>query len=70
MSPWQAAFLAVSAVLREPLDEASRALDEQARARATVLLGDLRSTSRETRARAIAQHLTDVVAAIDEMRLV
>lgn len=68
-SGWESAFLAVSAVLGEPLEESVRALGDEGAARAAAMLGGLRSESREQRARAIASGVSEVAVALDAMRL-
>ncbi|HXN31420.1 MAG TPA: hypothetical protein VN894_06135 [Polyangiaceae bacterium] len=67
--PWQEAFLAVSLVLGEPLEESLSAIGEGATLRAPLLLRGLRSSSREVRAHAIARAVAPVAVALDEMRL-
>jgi hypothetical protein len=67
--PWQEAFLGVSAVLGEPLEESLGALDPSAMPRDSALLRGLRSSSREARAQAIARAVAPVVVGLDEMRL-
>jgi hypothetical protein len=63
---WQPAFIAVSALVGEPLDATLLALggNEQEK-----LLQGLRAPSRETRAVAIARVAAEVVMALDRLRL-
>ena len=67
--PWQEAFLGVSAVLGETLEESLGALGENAAVHASRLLRGLRSPSRDARAQAIARAVAPVAVALDEMRL-
>jgi hypothetical protein len=60
---WEPAFLAVSALLGEPVDVASAALDEAA-ARA-ALAGPFGSPSRSVRAAAVARVVAALVAELD-----
>jgi hypothetical protein len=66
---WEPAYLAVSAVLGEPLDAAVASLQGGGGARAAVLLKALRSPLREARARALADALSEVALAVDAMSL-
>ena len=66
---WQEAFVGVSAVLGESLDDSRSALCEEQRVKAAVLLRSLRSPSRQTRARAMAGALARVAAELDSLRL-
>jgi hypothetical protein len=64
---WQTAFIAVSALVGEPLDATLLVLgggEGQGK-----LLQGLRAPSRETRARAIARIASEVAAALDRLRL-
>jgi hypothetical protein len=64
---WQPAFIAVSALVGEPLDATLLALgggDPQEK-----LLQGLRAPSRETRALAIARVASEVAVALDRLRL-
>jgi len=63
---WQRAFIAVSALVGEPLDEALLVLGggEQ-----EALLPGLRAPSRATRAVAIARVASEVAMAVDRLRL-
>jgi len=66
MSTWQHAFLATSAALGEPIDDAVAALGDEAKI-AGALEATLRTGTREARARAIAQHLAPIAAELDAM---
>jgi hypothetical protein len=66
---WEPAYLAVSAVLGEPLDSAVACLRDGGTAHAAELLKALRSPSREARARALADAISDVALAVDAMTL-
>ena len=71
-APWEGAFVAVSALLGEPLEAIAGALDDEGRARAGDTLRALASKSREARdgrARAIARAVSEVALAIDALRL-
>jgi len=65
---WEPAFVAVSAIVGVPTDEAAAALGPGGAANAEAVLAALRGGSREARARAIARPLADVAAAIDALR--
>lgn len=67
--PWQEAYLGVSLILGEGLDEAVGALAEPPAGRFAARIEALRSGSRETRARAIAGAVAQVVAGLEEIRL-
>lgn len=68
---WEPAYLAVSAVLGEPLDAAMASLLDGGGGgtRAAALLKGLRSSLREARARALADALSEVALAVDAMSL-
>ncbi|MDP9151301.1 MAG: hypothetical protein M3O36_15365 [Myxococcota bacterium] len=66
---WQAAYLAVSALLGEPVDEALLHVDPASRAGAEEVVRELRSSSRHARGRAIARIVSEVVVALDALRL-
>jgi hypothetical protein len=66
---WEPAYLAVSAVLGEPLDAAVAALGEGGATHAADLLKALRSPSREARARALAHAISEVAVAVEAMSL-
>ena len=66
---WRSAFLATSVLVGEPLDAAIGALGDAAAVGASPLLQELRSSSREARARAIARIMTSVASEVDAARL-
>jgi hypothetical protein len=69
---WEPAYLAVSAVLGEPLDAAMASLPGGGGGggtRVAALLKGLRSPLREARARALADALSEVALAVDAMSL-
>lgn len=66
---WRDAFLATSALLGEPLDAAILAIGDASAVAASQLLRELRSVSRETRARAIARIMTVVASEVEAARL-
>jgi hypothetical protein len=66
---WPEAFLGVSAVLGERLDQSLLALGQEERRQTAELIAALRSSSREVRARGIASAVAAVVVGLDEMRL-
>lgn len=63
---WQNAFVAMSAAIGEPLDAALGALGEEASA-VRALESVLRSSDREKRARALAQHLAPIATELGAM---
>jgi hypothetical protein len=63
---WQPAFIAVSALVGEPLDATLLALGENEQEK---LLQGLRAPFRETRAVAIARVAAEVAMALDRLRL-
>jgi hypothetical protein len=65
---WETAFVAVSVITGEPLDAIAVALGETGRAGAAGIVRALGSTSREARARALAQAISHVALAIDALR--
>jgi hypothetical protein len=65
---WEPAFVAVAALLGEPLDAIEVGLGD-GRQRASELLRSLRSTRRVDRARAIAAALADVAVALEAARV-
>jgi len=67
--PWEPAYLAVSAVLGEPVEAAAACLGGGGAARAAGLLEALRSPSRDARARALAQALSEVALAVESVSL-
>lgn len=66
---WEIAFVAVSALLDEPLEAIVEALDDTGRAIASETLRALASNTREERARALARALSEVAVAVDALRL-
>ncbi len=66
---WQHTFVAMSAVLGEPVDEIVSALGDEHAARCGALLEALRTESRQVRARTMAQHLASVAADVEAMEL-
>jgi hypothetical protein len=65
---WEPAFVAVAAVVGESLDATIAALGDAGTAHAADLLRALRSTSRDTRARALARVVSEVAVAVDALR--
>lgn len=65
---WEPAFVAVSALLGEPGRDVVQALVDPG-IEARGLIDALQSPSRPTRARAIASGVSEVVAALEAMRL-
>ncbi len=66
---WEAAFLAVSATLGEPYDDALAAVGDAGALHAAAMVRGLRSKKREARAQAIASVLAEVVSDLDAARL-
>ena len=66
---WRSAFLATSALAGEPLDAALGALGDASAVGASQLVAELRSASRELRARAIARVMTVVASEVDALGL-
>jgi hypothetical protein len=66
---WQEAFVAMSAVLGEPLDATLAALDGQESTSAAALVACLRSASQSVRAEALARVATEVAKDLERMRL-
>ncbi len=66
---WRSAFLATSALLGEPLEAAILALGDASAVAASQLVRELRSSSRDVRARAIARIMTVVASEVDAARL-
>ena len=64
---WRSAFLATSVLAGEPLDAAIDALGDASALGLSQLVGELRSASRDARARAIARVMTAVAADVDAM---
>jgi hypothetical protein len=71
MSPeaWEEAFVGMSALLGEPLDQCLVALNDRTSLQQAPLVQALRSASREVRARAIAVAVLGAAAGIDELAL-
>lgn len=65
---WETAFVAMAALLGEPLDATASALGSSA-AKAESLVAALRSPSREVRARALARGLSEAIVAVEASRL-
>ncbi len=65
---WEAAFIAVSAIVSEPPEAVAGALGEAGMARAADLVRALGAASKEARARALARAVSEVALAIDAMR--
>jgi hypothetical protein len=66
---WQEAFVAVSAVLGEPLEVSLSALGDVEPTALDALVGGLRSSSRSVRAEAMARAATEVARDLERMRL-
>jgi len=66
---WRTAFLATSVLAGESLESALEALGDASAIGASQLVGELRSSSREARARAIARVMTVVASEVDAARL-
>lgn len=66
---WRTAFLATSVLAGEPLDTALAALGDASAVGVSQLVSELRSSSREMRARAIARVMTSVASEVDAARL-
>jgi hypothetical protein len=66
---WQEAFLGVSGILGEPLDTSLAVVGDASISQVAGLLPALRSSSRDTRAHAMARTVTSVLMGLDEMRL-
>jgi hypothetical protein len=66
---WESSFLAVSALLGEPLDASLSAAGDATTAEARELLRSLRAPSRDMRSRAIARALSRAAADVDAARL-
>lgn len=64
---WEPAFVAVLAIAGEPLEALTAALGEVGAAHAADLMTALRSTSRDSRARALARVVSEVAVAIDAL---
>ena len=66
---WRTAFLATSVLAGQSLDVALAALGDASAIGVSQLVAELRSSSRETRARAIARVMTVVASEVDAARL-
>jgi hypothetical protein len=66
---WRSAFLATSVLAGEALDDALAALGDASALGLSQLVGELRASSREVRARAIARVMTAVASDVDAARL-
>lgn len=64
---WEPAFVAIAAIVGEPLEAALAALGDEGAAHAADLIHALRSTSKDARARALARVVSEVAVAIDAM---
>ncbi len=64
---WEGSFIAMSAALGEPLEEAALALGDTAFANASEIVRGLRSKNRSTRATAMAAALAVVASELDRM---
>jgi hypothetical protein len=62
---WRSAFLATCALAGEPLDAALAVLGDASAVGVSQLVGELRSASREVRARAIARVMTVVASEVE-----
>lgn len=63
-SDWKASFVAMATIVGASLEETLASLEEPEDAATTQLVRTLRSAPREARARAIAEVLAGVVAAL------
>lgn len=68
-APWEPSFVAVSAILGEPLEDVVAALGDASVERAAEILRGLRSPTKSVRARALARVVSEVALAIDRARL-
>lgn len=66
---WQPAFIAVTALLGEPLDTVREALGTPVGARGARLFTRLAAPSREARAEALGRALAEVATAVEDVRL-
>jgi hypothetical protein len=64
---WEPAFVAIAAIVGEPLEATLEALGDEGAAHAADLLQALRSTSKDARARALARVVSEVAIAVDAM---
>jgi hypothetical protein len=65
---WEPSFVAVGALLGEPLETIAAAIGD-GRVHADGLLHTLRSPDRATRARAIAKIVAEIAVGLDAMRI-
>jgi hypothetical protein len=63
---WKTSFVAMSAVMGEPLEDALATLEDAGDVSATPLVRTLRSSPRDERARAIAAVLLRVVSSLPQ----
>jgi hypothetical protein len=66
---WRSAFLATSVLAGESLEAALVALGDASAVGVSQLVAELRSSSREARARALARVMTAVASEVDAARL-
>jgi len=66
---WESAYLATSAILGEPLEDAMASLSEEGAVRCAELLRRLRAPSRDERARVLATAISEVARAVDAASL-
>jgi hypothetical protein len=66
---WEPAFVAVSALLGEPVETIRAALGDDGVARAGSLVVELQSSSRATRVQGLARGLVEVARDLDRLRL-
>jgi hypothetical protein len=66
---WEPAFVAVSALLGEPVETIVSVLGDDGAVHARSLLVALQSPSRETRTQGLAKSLVDVALDLDRLRL-
>jgi hypothetical protein len=66
---WRSAFLATSVLAGESLEASLDALGDASALGLSQLVAELRSSSREARARAIARVMTAVASEVDAARL-
>lgn len=66
---WRSAFLATSVLAGESLEAALAALGDASAIGVSQIVSELRASSRETRARAIARVMTTVASEVDAARL-
>jgi hypothetical protein len=64
---WESGFVALSAVLGEPLEDIADAIGEAGMANAAAVVRGLKSRSRASRATALAAVLAGIAAELDRM---